>query len=214
MFGEKTNDRRMFRATYLDSFSQDISISEVLNTTGTATAPQGAMAGHGFALAKHASGCSFTAKEHGWFVGVVSLIPRMPVFYQGLRKEFVRFGRFDYLTPMLAELGAQTLLNNELGVTGGAADLQPFGYLPRYTDYRMANGKVCGDFRTTLDFWQLDAKLTSLPALNAAFLTYISALGTIYRNFAVIDPLVDHVLLYCYFRLKVNRALPRIVRPR
>lgn len=214
MFGVETDDRRMFRARYLDSFSTDISISEVLNTTGTATAPQGAMAGHGFAAKKHPEGVHFTAKEHGWFIGIVSVIPVQQAWYQCLRPEFIRFGRFDYLTPMLAELGAQAIINDEVGVTAGTGHAATFGYVPRYTDYRMTNGKVCGDFRTNQDFWHLDAKLTSLPTLSGAFLQFISAPGTVYRNFAVIDPSTDHILLYCYFDMKVERALPRVVRPR
>jgi hypothetical protein len=211
MFDVSTDDRRMFRAEFLGSYSQNMSISEVLNTTGTATAAQGTMAGHGIAVAKHPDGIHHTCKEHGWIVGILSVIPAQPIYYQGVRKEFLRFDRLDYLWPMLAQLGSQTIENQEVYYNEGASgNTGVFGYIPRYTEYRMTNGKVCGDFRTSLDYWQGDIKLNSLPTLSGTFLAYNANQDRIFADINVAD---DHMLFYIYHQITVERALPRLAVP-
>jgi len=213
-FGVHNNDRRMFRPEFLGMYSMNIAVSEVLNTTGTDTAPQGSMAGHGIALRRHPDGIHFEAKEHGWVFGIVSVIPQQPGYYQGLPKDMLRFDRYDYGWPLLAELGMQVIQNKEIYFTGGdgITDDLVWGYIVRYAEYRMAQSRVVGDFRTSLDFWQLDNKFEALPPLSDEFLQ-CRPTADMMRIFAVIDESVDHVLFYAHHDVKVLRALPRLVSP-
>lgn len=204
------------RSEYIGNTVQPISISEVLNTTGTTDAPQGTMTGHGISAARHATDLSYHAVEHGWLICICSVIPATG-YYQGIPKMWSRFDRFDYAWPEFAHLGEQPILNQELfydtaSVDPDTGNTATWGYLPRYTEYKSQMNRVAGDFRTSLDYWHLARKFASLPALAQEFLE-ISQGADMDRIFAVIDPTVQHVLVHWFHAIKVHRALPRIVTP-
>lgn len=212
-FGARSSDSRMQRAEYLGSNTQPITISEVLNTTGTDTAPQGTMAGHGIAVQKHYDGICYTAEEHGYIIGVCSVLP-VTGYYQGIPRMFQRSERLDYLFPEFAAIGEQPLLGKELYYTptDNVANESVFGYNPRYAEYRIQGNRVSGDFRTSLDFWHLARKFASLPALNQTFLQCVPD-ETVDRIFAVIETDVDHLLIHYFFEDYTERVLPRLALP-
>lgn len=212
IFGVDTDDRRVGRSEFHGMFSMNMSISEVLNTTGTADAPQGTFTGHGVAMKKHPDGVTFHAKEHGYLIGLYSLIPAFPGYYQGIPKHFLRFDHLDYLWPQLAELGMEMIANKEVYFTGEVTDDDVWGYIVRYASYRMNVSRVSGDFRTTLDYWQDDNKFESLPDLNSDFLGCFPT-EDLNRIFTIIDPDTDNILVYIHHRCSMTLPLPRLVRP-
>ena len=214
-FRSKSSDARLQRAEYIGRTVQPIAISEVLNTTGTATAAQGTMAGHGIAVTQHETGMSYHAEEHGFIICMASVVPAS-AYYQGMPKMYWRSSRFDYAWPSLATLGEQPTYNGELYYTGGSTDTQTFGYLPRYTEYRMIPNTVGGDFKTSLDYWHDCRKFASLPALNQAFVSVRSTNvddNNLLRIFAVTDPTVQHILCHWYHSIKAVLPLPVVARP-
>lgn len=72
-------------------------------------------------------------------------------------------------------MGEQPILNKEIFYTGvDATDNLVFGYQERYSDYRYAQSRICGQFRSdatqTMDKWHLAQDFASVPTLNATFI--------------------------------------------
>lgn len=205
-------DSRLQRCEYIGSTKQPISVSEVLNTTGTADAPQGSMAGHGVSVTRNDGKMHCYCHDHGILMCITSVLP-VTGYYQGISKMWTRTSRFDYPWPEFAHMGEQPIKNIELFWSNNSAtDNATFGYVPRYSEYRLQGNRVAGDFATMLDFWHLARKFTSTPALNEAFLNCIPD-AAMDRIFAVTDPTVHHLLAHWFHKITVHRKLPRLVTP-
>lgn len=206
-FGVKSSDARLQRSEYIGGNKADMVISEVLTTAQTNTndgsteVPVGNMAGHGISVGGGGT-FSYRAEEHGFIMGIMTVTPRT-AYQQGIAKKYTRLDRYDYAFPLLANLGEQEILNRELYVDH-PTPLGVFGYTPRYSEYKFANNRVSGSFRSDLAFWHWGRIFDSSPELNSTFLRCAPD----YRPFAVIDPEVDHVLAHVYFSVHVNRKLP------
>lgn len=206
-FGVKTSDARLQRPEYITGSSTPITISEVLNTTGTTAAPQGNMSGHGVGFVNANYG-RFFAEEHGYIIGIMRVRPK-PSYQQGIPKHFLKVNDFtEYLEPSFANLGEQAITKNEIyGFdTGGNA---VFGYLPRYTEYRNHPNRVAGDMRSTLNTWTMTRLFTSAPALNQAFIECTPT----DRNFAVTDATLDKIIAQVVVHAKAVRPLPKYGTP-
>lgn len=208
-FNVQSSDKRLQRPEYICGSKTPITISEVLNTTGTATLPQGNMAGHGVAFANSSKG-SYYCEEHGVIIGIVSIMPKTG-YQQGMPKLFTKINDpFDYAVPVFANIGEQEILNKEVMAYSNVGT-DTFGYIPRYAEYKYSNNRVAGDFRQSLDFWHLSRIFTfgSPVPLNADFVTCNPG----ERIFAVTDPEIDHIYLNFYNHLWAKRQLPRFGTP-
>jgi hypothetical protein len=206
VFGVKSSDARLQRPEYITGTKSSIQISEVLNTSDTANAPQGNMAGHGISYVDGKFG-SYFCEEHGWIIGIMSVLPKT-AYMQGIDRKFSKFDQFDYFTPDLAHIGEQEILNQEL-YNEHPNPTAVFGYIPRYAEYKYMSSRVAGEFKTTLDFWHMARKFATPPALNANF---INADPT-HRIFAVTDETEDK--LYCQVLNKIiaNRPMAKYGTP-
>ena len=213
-FGVTSSDARLQRAEFLGRSVQNMTISEVLSTAqsnndaATAQVPVGQMAGHGIS-AGGGNGVSFQAEEHGWFIGIVSVLPDT-AYQDGLPRHFSRTDRLDYAFPEFAGLGEQAILGKELmchGLPNNSGKDAVWGYVPRYSEYRYHPSRVAGQFATTLDFWHMGRKFVpgEIPGLNVQF---IEADPT-KRIFAVTDENEDEIAAHVMLSVKVNRKLPR-----
>jgi hypothetical protein len=76
---------------------------------------------------------------------------------------------------VFANLGEQSVLNKEIYCDGSANDVAVFGYQERWAEYRYDPSQITGLFRSTsagtIDPWHLAQKFTSLPTLNATFIS-------------------------------------------
>jgi hypothetical protein len=172
-FGVVSPDARLQRPEYLGGGSQYVNINAVANTSATATENQGDLAAFGTS-SKSGIGFSKSFTEHGIIIGIVNA--RADLTYQtGLDRKFSRQTRYDYFYPSLQHLGEQAVLNKEIYAQGTAADDNVFGYIPRFDEYRHAQSKITGQFRsnhpTSLDVWHLSQDFSSLPVLNETFIT-------------------------------------------
>lgn len=205
-FGVTSPDSRLQRPEYLGGGSSMININPIAKTSSTdVTSPQGNLSAMGTV---HSSGTGFHQSfvEHGVVIGLVSIRADM-TYQQGLNKIWQRSTRLDYYFPVLAHLGEQAVLNNEIYAQGTAVDSQVFGYQERYAEYRYKPSQITGKFRSnatgTLDIWHLAQNFSSLPALNA---TFIQEAPPISRILAV--PSEPHFLLDCYMSYKSARCMP------
>ncbi|AKI26903.1 major capsid protein VP1 [Microviridae Fen418_41] len=211
-FGVMNGDQRLWRAEYIGSSKQPIVISEVLNTTGTTTAPQGALAGHGLAVNPPGAPMRYKCSDYGYLMCIVSIVPASG-YFQGIHRMFNRQFRLDWPFPEFAHLGEQAILNQELYYTyGAAANTQTFGYVPQYAEWRIAYARSSGTFRNSLNFWGIDRSFASLPTLTNEFIQTDVNENNLNRIFATLDQ-TGHWLIHCFHKIKVRRKLPEYVRP-
>lgn len=205
MFGVTSDDARLQRPEYITGVKAPVIISEVLQTA-EGTEPVGTMAGHGVSVSSGRYGQYF-CKEHGFIIGVMSVMPETG-YMQGLERQFgQRQDRFDYLWPQFAHIGEQEVKLKEVFATSILGD-NTFGYIPRYQEYRMRQNRVAGDFKTTLAHWHLGRIFETTPALNTAFIECIPS----DRIFAVED---DSDNLWCTVvnQIGAMRPLPKFGEP-
>jgi hypothetical protein len=206
-FGVRSSDARLQRPEYLGGGKSPVVISEVLQTSSTdETTPQGNMAGHGVAVG-NTHGFKKFFEEHGFIIGILSVLPRTG-YFQGIPRKFSKFDKFDYFWPSFAHLGEQPILNKEVNFRtsspGGV-----FGYTPRYAEYKFAQNSVHGDFRSDLQFWHMARNLPSNVGLNGQFVQS----DPTHRIFAVTDPDVHKLYCHIYHDCKAIRPMPKFGTP-
>lgn len=198
-FGVKSSDARLNRPEYITGTKSPVVISEVLNTTGEAL-PQGNMAGHGVSVSSGKYG-SYYCEEHGYIMGIMSIRPKT-AYQQGVPKHFLKNDPLDFYFPSFAHLGEQEIQNKEVYVNHTDPN-DPFGYIPRYSEYKFMPSRVAGDFQGSLDFWHLGRIFANDPALNQDFIECDPS----DRIFAVNTGEDD---LYCHIlnKIKASRKMP------
>lgn len=208
-FGVVSPDARLQRPEYLGGGSQRVNISPVTQTSASNAqpTPQGNLAAIGTSAGSHGFTRSFT--EHGTIIGLIEA--RCDLNYQqGLNRMWTRRTRFDFYWPVLANLGEQAILNQEIYAQGaalGATDIAAFGYQERWAEYRYYPSLITGQFRSTaatpLDVWHLAQKFTALPTLGA---TFIQDTPPINRILAV--PSQPEFLMDSFIDVRATRPMP------
>ena len=208
-YGVTTADARLQRPEYLGGNSTRIGIAPVANTSATATEKQGDLTGMGIVSGQ--GGFTYSATEHGYILGLVSLRADLN-YQQGLNRMWTRQERLDFYHPALAHLGEQAVLNSEIFAQGTAADSQVFGYNERWSEMKYRPNQITGKFRSndagSLDAWHLAQDFSTAPALNA---TFIQENPPMSRVIAVTSE--PHLLLDCYFDLDCVRPMPMYAIP-
>lgn len=213
MFGVKNLDVRLNRAEYIGGQIQDVVISEVLQTSETGETPLADMAGHALS-ASMGKNSTYFAPEHGHIIGILSIMPNA-AYDQGLPRHFSRSDRFDFYWKEFAHIGEQEILNKEIFYSGDSSDDDaPFGYTPRYAEYRFNNNRIAGDFRTSLRFWHMGRRFANLPNLNTD-MVYTNPDAEYWTNiFNVTDEDHDYLWLHSYNHVKAQRPIPIFGTPR
>lgn len=207
-FGIRPQDARLQRPEYLFGVKTPMKIGEVLNTTGTVSAPQANMAGHGIAVTNGGYDRYFV-QEHGWYIVNMSIMPK-PAYQQGIAKEWLIINEpTEYPWPSFAHIGEEEVYNEEVAAWQGVNNKGTFGYNPRYYWMKFANNRSAGDFMDTLDFWTWTRIFSSVPALNQSFIEC----NPDSRIFAVQDG-TDQFWSQVYCDLRVIRELPKFSTPR
>ncbi len=205
-FGVTSPDFRLQRPEYLGGGKSFINISPVANTSSTATEDQAELRGIGTGvISGHSWAKSFT--EHGYILGLVRARGDL-TYFQGIDRLWSRSTRYDFYIPALANLGEQTVLNQEIYHSNVlATDVAVFGYQERWAEYRMKHSRLAGTFSPdvtgALSQWHLAEDFASLPPLNAAFIQDQTPMDRI-----VAVTTEDDFLLDLWFDYKCARPLP------
>lgn len=217
-FGVRSSDKRLQRPEYITGTRSPVVISEILNTTGpTLTGsdpnnlPQGNMAGHGVSVTSGQYGRYF-CEEHGYIIGIMSILPKT-AYYQGMPRHFLKGfatgnSRFDWYWPEFANIGEQAVYNREIFAFNGTTT-EPFGYVPRYAEYKYMPSRVCGDFRTNLAFWHLARTFSSQPTLSQQFIECVPRTDI----FAVEDPSTQKMYAHVLNKIIAKRPMPKFGTP-
>lgn len=165
------------------------------------------MAGHGVSVTQGKYG-NYRVQEHGVIIGIMSIMPKT-AYQDGISKMWLKTNNaFQYFAPDFDHLGEQETLNSEIY----AYTNQPngtFGYLPRFAEHKFMQSRVAGQFRTTLDFWHMGRKFSSLPGLNNFF---IEADPT-FRVFAVEEEDEHHMWCHIYHKIRAIRPMSKYSTP-
>lgn len=169
-WGVTSPDARLDRSEYIGGYRMPININQVIQTSSSnTTSPQGNTAAYSMTtMSRHM--CTYSATEHGYVLGLCCV--RVDHSYQqGLSRMWTRSTRFSYYDPMLANLGEQPVLNQEIYAQGNAQDEEVFGYQEAWADYRYRTNMVTSEMRSTyaqsLDAWHYADHYTSLPTLSS-----------------------------------------------
>lgn len=206
-FGVDVPDYRLQQPEFLGGGSTRVNVNSVPNTSDTATANQGDLAGYGTASDRNGFTKSFV--EHGYLIGLVNA--RADITYQrGLERFWSRNTRYDFYYPVLSQIGEQAVLNSEIFYTNTSTDDDVFGYQERYAEYKYKPSRISGAFLSSwtggsLHSWHLSENLTSLPTLGGTFIR--SNAGTPLDR-AIAVPTEPHFIADFYFDLKCTRPMP------
>lgn len=213
-FGVVSPDARLQRPEYLGGGETPVTISPIAQTSGTSasgtTTPLGNLAAVGAGLAQgHGFTQSFT--EHGIVIGLLSVRADL-TYQQGIQRFWNRLTRYDFYTPVFANLGEQSILNKEIYCKGDAtaADSQVFGYQERWAEYRYDPSMITGLFRSTaastIDPWHLAQKFTALPTLNDTFIKDTPPIDRIVAVGAAANG--KQFIVDTFFRNRMARPMP------
>lgn len=205
-FGVTSPDARLQRPEYLGGGTTRVSISPVAQSSAAASQPTplGTLAAIGTAAARNGFTKSFT--EHGTIMGLFMARSDM-TYQQGMNRSWSRRTRFDFYWPVLANLGEQAVLNQEIYTQGTGADSQAFGYQERWAEYRYKPSQVTGKLRSNatapLDVWHLGFKFTALPTLNTAFLVEAPPISRI-----IAVPGQPEFIMDSFIDIRATRPMP------
>jgi len=207
MFGVTSSDKRLQRPEYITGTKSPVVISEVLNTTGTNELPQGNMSGHAVSVTSGQYG-SYYCEEHGYIIGIMSVLPK-PAYMQGLDRHWLKTDDpTQYFFSSFANIGEQEVYNKEILAYTDQQN-NTFGYIPRYAEYRYMPNRVCGNFRTDLNFWHQARIFSEVPALNEQFVQCLPDK----RIFAVTLDNVNSLYAQVYNKITSVRPLPKYGTP-
>lgn len=141
-FGIYPSDAIMDRPLYLGRTVQTVYNRSVFSTLPTGgSGALGTKAANSQVIGEGSLVDKFTASEHGFLMVLASLVPR-PVYGSGTERRNLRLRVSDFAFPLLAGMGDQAILKNEL--TGISSDTSTFGYTDLYAEYKFRNDKVHG----------------------------------------------------------------------
>lgn len=208
-WGVTSPDARLDRSEYIGGYRLPININQVIQTSATdTTSPQGNTAAFSMTTMSR-NMATYSATEHGFIIGLAAV--RVDHSYQqGLPRMWTRSTRFSYYDPMLANLGEQAVLNQEIYAQGNAQDEEVFGYQEAWADYRYRINMITGEMRSTysktLDAWHYADKYDKLPTLSSDWIK--EGMENIDRTIAVQSEKSRQFICNFYFDQTWTRAMP------
>jgi hypothetical protein len=203
-----------YRPEFLGGSSSRANVHSVAQTSNDGTnGDVGDLAGFGTVTLENA-GFTKSFTEPGYVIGLLSA--RAPLTYQqGLRREWNRSTRYDFLHPLFQNIGDQSTLVKEIycqdpatdtGSTGTADNERVFNYQERYAELKYAQNKLTGLFRSnctsSLEAWHLSEEYGSLPSFDS---TFIQSNTPMDRAIAVSTE--PHLIVDIYYNLQCARPM-------
>ncbi len=203
-------DFRLQRAEFLGGGSSVISLSPVAQQNAQTTPAEddkvGNLAANGTVSGTHSWTKSFV--EHGVVI-ILGNIRGDISYSQGVDRYLKKRTRYEFYYPVLAGIGEQSVLNQEIWADASGNDILVFGYQERYAEYRFLNSKLTSlmrpDAAGTLASWHLSEDFATLPSLGA---TFIQANTGVPLDRAIAVPAQPQFFADFYHEIKAARPLP------
>ena len=211
-FGVRVPDYRLDRPEYIGGGKQTIGMAEILQTSETDTSPQGTRSGVGFGNMLTSSRKYFV-QEHGWIIGLMSIVPQYNMYADGVHRKWTRESKFDYFFKEFQNLGEQAIKNKELYAYSnqGSPD-GDFGYTPRYAEYRYHPGYITGEMRSSMSYWHMARMFDTPPSLNGNFIN-TQQNNTWDRLFPTDESLGDRFIVNMYHFERMRRPMQKNPNP-
>nr|DAR21891.1 MAG TPA: major capsid protein [Microviridae sp.] len=220
------SDATLDRPEFLGSYKIPFNIVTVASTVETSETPQGNLSAYGITDNSLHFGFSKAFEEHGYVIGFLCVTTDQ-TYQQGLNRMWSRKNRYDFYTPLLANISEQAVKMKEIlaqgsnvkAPDGSAVDDSTFGYQEAWSELRYKPNMITGYMRSTapkdktFDIWHLgalyaptiiDEENLGIP-LNEDFINDNTD-EILERVLAVKG--VPQILSDNYFRLKCSRELP------
>lgn len=208
-WGVTSPDARLDRSEYIGGHRMPINVNQVIQTSSTdSTSPQGNTGAYSMTTLSR-NMCTYSATEHGYVLGLAAI--RVDHSYQqGLSRLWTRNTRFSYYDPMLANLGEQAVLNQEIYAQGKPQDEEVFGYQEAWADYRYRTNMITSEMRSTyaqtLDAWHYADKYGTLPTLSSSWIK--EGTENIDRTLAVQSSNSHQFICNFYYEQAWTRPMP------
>lgn len=208
-WGVTSPDARLDRSEYIGGHRMPINVNQVIQTSSTdSTSPQGNTGAYSMTTLSR-NMCTYSATEHGYVLGLAAI--RVDHSYQqGLSRLWTRNTRFSYYDPMLANLGEQAVLNQEIYAQGKPKDEEVFGYQEAWADYRYRTNMITSEMRSTykqtLDAWHYADKYDALPTLSSSWIK--EGTENIDRTLAVQSSNSHQFICNFYYEQAWTRPMP------
>lgn len=207
-------DFRAQRSEIIHIFNFSVKINPVAQTTPSGIAGTTTYFGDLSAFGTGVSsgeGFTHSFNEHGTLLSLICIRGEIK-YSQGIDRFWRKTTRYDRYWPILANLGEQAVLNEEIysNLADGTAANQKsgvFGYIPRYDEYRHSKNLLTGLMRPgvtgTLGIWNLSELFSAQPTLGA---TFIESNTPMDRAIAV--PSQPHWMVDAVMEIKHARVMP------
>lgn len=211
-FGVSSRNAVDYKPLYVGSCYQEVSFSEVLQTSESSSTPLGTYAGHGVSVTNDGNIGSFNADDYGYFVVLCSIMP--DVYYcQGLDRMFTKSQESEEFLPNRDKMGMRPILNQEIFLSGTkSTDEDLFAYQNPFDEYRYLANEIHGQIAdsTKLSFVPYtQARLfTETPNWNKNFVTANDV-----RKDYLSAPLEDAYTMQVRFDIRAVRPLSYIASP-
>lgn len=206
-WGVHPQDARLQRPEYIGGGSTHIQTAAIAQTAPSGATPFAGLGGQATAAGQHHF--TLVAQEHGYILGIASLMTR-PTYQEGMRRMFTRSTRYDFAWPEFAAIGEQAVRNDEIYAQGVAQDAFTFGYQERYAEYRFMTNRVSGLFRTkntgSISQWHLAQTFAAPPTLSNTFIEETAPWARVLAAGVAADS--QQFLADLLFEVKTTRALP------
>ena len=207
IFKIKPSDARLQQSSILNERVHNVGIGETIQTSETTTSSVlGSFSGRGYSSGNN-KGYHIFCEEPCIVFDFVSLTAKAR-YRDSLHPLCHVDDILDLPIPDMDVLG-NTPVYADL-ISGNALDSnEVFGFGRQYQEWLYNYGTVHGEFRTSLDYWQLVRSFDSTPRLNDEFLRMDDR-----EDFDSIFSVTDapHAFLDMYYAAKVSRHVHRSVR--
>lgn len=209
-FGVRTPDYRLDRPEYIGGGKQIIGMAEILQTSQTASTPQGTRAGVGYGNMM-VSSKKYKIDEHGFVIGLLSIVPAQNIYADGIARKWTRTSKFDYYFPEFQNLGEQAIKVKEIYGYDALSNEATFGYTPRYAEYQYHPGVVTGEMRQSMSYWHMARLFSNVPVLNGDFID--SQNGDYDRIFPTDEQLGDRFVVNMMHYERMKRPMQKNPNP-
>lgn len=146
---------------YIDTDVTNVQISPVVSQSDTQGAELGALGGYGIGASQMKEIEFETKDEFGYLIAMSSIVPSIG-YYQGTKRENDHITPLQFYRPDFDSQGVQAITvgevfssqfsgdayNSEISqYSGDVEQSKVFGYTPRYSEYKVSQDTLSGDFR-------------------------------------------------------------------
>lgn len=166
-FNVVVSDATLDRPEFLGSYSVYFNTVPVPSTAETTDNPQGNLAAYSFTPNVENYGFTKAFEEHGFVIGF-AVVTTDQSYQQGLNRMWSRKNKYDFYTPLLADISEQAIKMKEILAQGAnilqadgvtPVDEKTFGYQEAWAELRYKPNLITGRMRSqsalSLDIWHL-----------------------------------------------------------